>query len=195
MLARCASRGPPAPSLWLYPRAEEAGRKPRSAGAVRLAPGVDALDLEGCIAEAAERTISHLDYAPIDTGVYTVCFSPEAFLDLLWGFGSMVNAQAVLDGISLSRRSSPGHPGGQPPCSRWRMMPRHRRHVAAPEFDGEGTPTRRLPLIEGGYLRNFLHSEGTARAFADGFSGHRPCQLGGQGHPESPVAGCGGPAG
>ena len=58
-------------SLWLYPRAEEAGRKPRSAGAVRLAPGVDALDLEGCIAEATERTISHLDYAPIDTGVYT----------------------------------------------------------------------------------------------------------------------------
>ena len=154
-------------SLWLYPRAEEAGRKPRSAGAVRLAPGVDALDLEGCIAEAAERTISHLDYAPIDTGVYTVCFSPEAFLDLLWGFGSMVNAQAVLDGISLSRRSSLGTQVASPLLT-VADDARHRRHVAAPEFDGEGTPTRRLPLIEGGYLRNFLHSEGTARAFADG---------------------------
>ncbi|MCY4331784.1 MAG: TldD/PmbA family protein [Cyanobacteria bacterium MAG CAR1_bin_15] len=154
-------------SLWLYPRAEEAGRKPRSAGAVRLAPGVDALDLEGCIAEATERTISHLDYAPIDTGVYTVCFSPEAFLDLLWAFGSMVNAQAVLDGISLSRRSSLGTQVASPLLTVVDDA-RHRRHVAAPEFDGEGTPTRRLPLIEGGYLRNFLHSEGTARAFADG---------------------------
>ena len=154
-------------SLWLYPRAEEAGRKPRSAGAVRLAPGVDALDLEGCIAEATERTISHLDYAPIDTGVYTVCFSPEAFLDLLWAFSSMVNAQAVLDGISLSQRSSLGTQVASPLLT-VADDARHPRHVAAPEFDGEGTPTRRLPLVEGGLLRHFLHSEGTARAFADG---------------------------
>ncbi|MXY19090.1 MAG: TldD/PmbA family protein [Synechococcus sp. SB0676_bin_10] len=154
-------------SLWLYPRAEEAGRKPRSAGAVQLAPGVDALDLEGCIAEATERTISHLDYAPIDTGVYTVCFCPEAFLDLLWAFGSMVNAQAVLDGISLSQRNSLGSQVASPLLT-VADDARHPRHVAAPEFDGEGTPTRRLPLIERGHLRHFLHSEGTARAFADG---------------------------
>ena len=154
-------------TLWLYPRAEEAGRKPRSAGAVRVAPGVDALDLEGCIAEATERTISHLDYAPIDTGVYTVCFSPEAFLDLLWAFSSMVNAQAVLDGISLSQRSSLGTQVASPLLA-VADDARHPDHVAAPEFDGEGTPTRRLPLIEGGHLRHFLHSEGTARTFADG---------------------------
>ena len=154
-------------SLWLYPRAEEAGRKPRAAGAVRLAPGVDALDLEGCITEATERTISHLDYAPIDTGIYTVCFSPEAFLDLLWAFSSMVNAQAILDGISLSQRSSLGTQVASPLLT-VADDARHPRHVAAPEFDGEGTPTRRLPLIEGGHLRHFLHSEGTARAFADG---------------------------
>ena len=154
-------------TLWLYPRAEEAGRKPRSAGAVRLAPSVDALDLEGCIAEATERTISHLDYAPVDTGVYTVCFSPEAFLDLLWAFGSMVNAQAVLDGISLSQRRSLGTQVASPLLT-VADDARHPRHVAAPEFDGEGTPTRRLLLIEQGRLRHFLHSEGTARAFADG---------------------------
>ena len=154
-------------TLWLYPRAEEAGRKPRSAGAVRCAPGADALDLEGCIAEATERTISHLDYAPVDTGVYTVCFSPEAFLDLLWAFGSMVNAQAVLDGVSLSRRSSLETQVASPLLT-VADDARHPRHVAAPDFDGEGTPTRRLPLIEGGRLRHFLHSEGTARAFADG---------------------------
>ncbi|KKZ10273.1 MAG: peptidase C69 [Candidatus Synechococcus spongiarum SP3] len=154
-------------TLWLYPRAEEAGRKPRSAGAVRLAPSVDALDLEGCIAEATERTVSHLDYAPIDTGVYTVCFSPEAFLDLLWAFGSMVNAQAVLDGISLSQRSSLGTQVASPLLT-VADDARHPGHVAAPEFDGEGTPTRRLTLVEGGRLRHFLHSEGTARAFADG---------------------------
>lgn len=154
-------------TLWLYPRAEETGRKPRSAGAIRLAPGADALDLEGCIAEATDRTISHLDYAPIDTGVYPVCFSPEAFLDLLWAFSSMMNAQAVLDGISLSQRSSLGTQVASPLLT-VADNARHPRNVAAPEFDEEGTPTRRLPLIEAGHLCHFLHSEGTARAFADG---------------------------
>ncbi|MFM7264206.1 MAG: PmbA/TldA family metallopeptidase, partial [Cyanobium sp.] len=43
-------------SVYLYARAEEAGRKPRSSGAVRLAYGADDLDIAGCINEAAEGT-------------------------------------------------------------------------------------------------------------------------------------------
>ena len=35
-----------------------------------------------------------------------------------------------------------------------------------------GTPTRLLSLIEGGTLRNFLHSEATARAFGVQPTGH-----------------------
>ena len=67
-------------SLYLYARAEEAGRKPRSGGAVRLAHGAADLDIAGCIDEAAERTISHLDYAPITTGHYTCLLRPVALL-------------------------------------------------------------------------------------------------------------------
>ncbi|MFM8935777.1 MAG: TldD/PmbA family protein, partial [Vulcanococcus sp.] len=95
-------------SVYLYARAEESGRKPRSAGAMRLAYGASALDIAGCINEAAERTISHLDYAPIETGRYTCVFSPEAFLDLIGAFSSLFNARAVLDGVSLSSRESIG---------------------------------------------------------------------------------------
>jgi PmbA protein len=65
-------------SVYLYARAEEAGRKPRSAGAVRLAYGAADLDVAGCVAEAAERTIAHLDYGPIETGRYTCVFRPSA---------------------------------------------------------------------------------------------------------------------
>ena len=97
-------------SVYLYARAEEAGRKPRSAGAVRLAYGANDLDVAGCVAEAAERTIAHLDYGPIDTGRYTCVFRPEAFLDLLGAFSSLFNARAVLDGVSLSQRDSLGQP-------------------------------------------------------------------------------------
>ena len=158
-------------SLYLYARAEEAGRKPRSAGAVRLAYGASELDVEGCVNEAAERTISHLDYAPINTGRYTCVFSPEAFLDLIGAFSNLFNARAVLDGVSLSQRESIGealavpfldiHDNGLNPAN-----------IGASAFDGEGTPTQRLALLEGGVLRNFLHSEATARAFGVAPTGH-----------------------
>jgi PmbA protein len=158
-------------SVYLYAKAEETGRKPRSAGAVRLAYGVDDLDLAGCIQEAAERTISHLDYAPIDTGRYTCVFSPEAFLDLIGAFSSLFNARAVLDGVSLSKRESLGETLAVPFLS-ITDNGLHPGNIGGAAFDGEGTPTRPLTLLEGGVLTNFLHSEATARAFGLGPTGH-----------------------
>jgi PmbA protein len=158
-------------SLYLYARAEETGRKPRSAGAVRLAYGADSLDIAGCIEEAAERTISHLDYGPISTGRYTCVFSPEAFLDLIGAFSSLFNARAVLDGVSLSSRDSLGQTLAVPFLS-IHDNGLHPGNIGASAFDGEGTPTRRLALVEGGVLRNFLHSEATARAFGVEPTGH-----------------------
>ncbi len=158
-------------SVYLYAKAEESGRKPRSAGAVRLAYGVEDLDLAGCISEAGERTISHLNYAPIDTGRYTCVFSPEAFLDLVGAFSSLFNARAVLDGVSLSQRDSLGQTLAVPFLS-ITDNGLHPGNIGASAFDGEGTPTRPLPLLEGGVLRNFLHSEATARAFGVAPTGH-----------------------
>lgn len=158
-------------SLYLYARAEESGRKPRSAGAVRLAYGADSLDIAGCIEEAAARTIAHLDYAPIDTGRYTCVFTPEAFLDLIGAFSSMFNARSVLDGVSLSTKESLGTPVAVPFLS-IHDNGLHPGNIGASTFDGEGTPTRRLALVEGGTLRNFLHSEATARTFGVNPTGH-----------------------
>jgi PmbA protein len=158
-------------SLYLYARAEETGRKPRSAGAVRLAYGAGDLDIAGCIDEAAERTIAHLDYAPIDTGRYTCVFSPEAFLDLIGAFSSLFNARAVLDGVSLSNRESIGQQLAVPFLS-IHDNGLHPGNVGAAAFDGEGTPTSPLALLEGGVLRSFLHSEATARAFGVAPTGH-----------------------
>ncbi|MFN9630566.1 MAG: TldD/PmbA family protein [Cyanobacteriota bacterium] len=158
-------------SLYLYARAEETGRKPRSSGAVRLAHGVEGLDVAGCVEEAAQRTISHLAYAPITTGRYTCVFSPEAFLDLIGAFSSLFNARAVLDGVSLSRRDSLGDTLAVPFFT---LVDNalHPANIGAPLFDGEGTPTGPLTLVEGGVLRHFLHSEATARAFGALPTGH-----------------------
>ena len=158
-------------SVYLYARAEETGRKPRSAGAMRLAYGAADLDIAGCIDEAAERTISHLDYGPIETGHYTCVFSPEAFLDLIGAFSSLFNARAVLDGVSLSNRDSIGQTLAVPFLD-IHDNGLHPGNIGASAFDGEGTPTRRLALLKGGVLRQSLHSEATARAFGVEPTGH-----------------------
>lgn len=158
-------------SLYLYARAEEAGRKPRSGGALRLGLGSADLDVAGCIDEAVERTVSHLAYQPIETGTYKVCFTPEAFLSLIGAFSSMFNARSVLDGVSLSKRESIGQSIAVPFLT-LHDDGLHPEHVSAAAFDGEGTPTQKLCLIDGGTLNSFLHSEATARAFKVQPTGH-----------------------
>ena len=158
-------------SLYLYARAEEAGRKPRSGGALRVGLGSAGLDIAGCIDEAVDRTVSHLAYQPIETGTYNVCFTPEAFLSLIGAFSSIFNARSVLDGVSLSKRESIGETLAVPFLS-LHDDGRHPGHISAAPFDGEGTPTKNLCLINRGILKSFLHSEATARAFDVQPTGH-----------------------
>ena len=103
-------------SLYLYSKTEEDGRKPRSAGAVRVNHGLKVLDVDGCLKEAAEKTISHLNYDKIKSGKYRVVFSGEAFLSLLGAFSNMYNAQSILDKRSLSTPESPRNHRGIAPA-------------------------------------------------------------------------------
>jgi PmbA protein len=158
-------------SLYLYSKTEEEGRKPRSAGAVRVNHGLKVLDVDGCLKEAAEKTISHLNYDKIKSGKYRVVFSGEAFLSLLGAFSNMYNAQSILDKRSLSTPESLGTTVASPLLS---VIDNalHPENVSAETFDGEGTPTRQVPLIEKGVLKNFLHSTGTAKRMGASPTGH-----------------------
>jgi PmbA protein len=158
-------------SVYLYSKTEQDGKKPRSAGAFRISRGVDNLDVTGCIQETAEKTISHLDYVKIPTGKYRVVFSPEAFLSLLGAFSNLYNAQNVLDKQSLS---TPESLGTAIASSYLNLADDalHPDNVGAITFDGEGTPTRRVPIITDGILTNFLHSAGTAKRFSTVPTGH-----------------------
>ncbi len=158
-------------SLYLYARAEELRKKPRSSGSVRLALGVEDLDIDGCILEASKRTISHLNYIPIRTDKYLVCFTPEAILELISSFSSMFNARAVIDGVSLSERDSIGKKISSPIFSLCDNA-LHPSNIGATSFDGEGTPTQNITIIESGRIKNFLHSEATARSFGVKPTGH-----------------------
>jgi PmbA protein len=158
-------------SVYLYTKTEEEGKKPRSAGAFRVSPGLASLDIQGCLQEAAQKTISHLNYAKIPTGKYRVVFSPDAFLSLLGAFSNLFNAQNVLDQQSLSTPDSLGTEIASPLlCLCDDAL--HPQNVGGESFDGEGTPTRRIPLITNGVLTSFLHSAGTARRLQAQPTGH-----------------------
>ncbi|MCY7282919.1 MAG: TldD/PmbA family protein, partial [Cyanobacteria bacterium CAN_BIN43] len=127
-------------SIYLYTKTEEAGRKPRSAGAFRVSHGLDELDIKGCLKEAAEKTISHLNYDKVKTGKYRVVFSPEAILGLIGAFSNLFNAQSILDNQSLSTPDSLGTQIASPLlCLCDDAL--HPQNVGAETFDGEGTPT------------------------------------------------------
>ncbi|MGF1497387.1 MAG: TldD/PmbA family protein [Elainellaceae cyanobacterium] len=149
-------------SIYLYSKTEQDGKKPRSAGAYRVHRSLNQLDIEGCLKEAAEKTISHLNYQKVKTGKYRVVFSPEAFLSLIGAFSNLFNAQSILDKQSLSTPDSLGQAIASPLLS-VADDARHPENVAVETFDGEGTPTRRVPLITEGVLTSFIHSAGTAK--------------------------------
>ncbi len=158
-------------SIYLYSKTEEAGRKSRSAGAFRISPTLDNLDIDGCQQETVAKTISHLNYEKISTGKYQVIFSPEAFLSLLGAFSNLFNAQNVLDKQSLATPDTLGTQIASPLLSVYDDA-RHPKNVAPTTFDDEGTPTRRISIIENGVLKTFLHSAGTAKRMGVKPTGH-----------------------
>lgn len=158
-------------SVYLYSKTEEEGKKPRSAGAFRVSPRYEDLDIDGCWQEVVEKTISHLNYAKIPSGKYPVVFSPEAFLSLLGAFSNLFNAQNILDKQSLSTPESLGTTIASPLLSVYDDA-LHPENAGATTFDDEGTPTRRLAVIEQGILKNFLHSAGTAKRMNAQPTGH-----------------------
>ncbi|MEO0536042.1 MAG: TldD/PmbA family protein [Cyanobacteria bacterium P01_A01_bin.123] len=158
-------------SIYLYGKTEQEGRKPRAAGAMRIQSGLSQLDTAGCLKEAADKIISHLNYEKIQSGKYPVVFSAEAFLSLLSAFSNLFNAQSILDKRSLSTPESLGTQVASPLLTVYDDA-LHPENISAETFDGEGTPTRRLPLITDGILANFLHSAGTAKRLKAKPTGH-----------------------
>ncbi len=158
-------------ALYLYARAEEKNKKPRSSGSVKIGYGVEDIDIESCIKEAFQKTVAHLDYSSIKTGKYLVCLSPDAFLTLINAFSSIFNARSVIDGVSLSNKNSIGDLISIPALNIYDDGLNDKNISSAP-FDGEGTPTKKLSIINKGVLENFLHSESTAKIFNTKPTGH-----------------------
>ena len=158
-------------SIYLYAKAEEENKKPRSAGGIRINNDLNGLDIESCIKETSDKLISHLNYKPIETNKYLVCFTPESFLQLISAFSSMFNARSIIDGLSIMNEESIGKQISVPNLN-ISDEGLHPKNVGAFSFDGEGTPTQNIQLVTKGKLTNLLHSEATARKFGVTPTGH-----------------------
>ena len=158
-------------SIYLYAKAEEENKKPRSAGGIRINSNLEELDINSCISETSDKLISHLDYKAIETNKYLICFTPEAFLQLISAFSSMFNARSIIDGLSLMNEDSLGNQISVPNLN-ISDEGLHPKNVGAFSFDGEGTPTQNIQLVSNGILTNLLHSEATARKFGVKPTGH-----------------------
>ncbi len=148
--------------MYLYSRTEEEGKKPRGASAMKISRGLETLDVDGCLKEVTEKTISHINYQTIPSGKYTIVFSPKAFLSLISAFSNLFNAQNILDKQSLSNTDCLGKEVAAPLLSLCDDA-LHPDNIGAETFDGEGTPTRRVEIIKDGILTGLLHSSGTAK--------------------------------
>ena len=158
-------------SIYLYGKAQQKNKKPRSAGGIRINSRLEELDIDSCIKETSNKLISHLNYESIETKKYLICFTPEAFLQLISAFSSMFNARSIIDGLSLMNEDSLGK---QIAVKNLNISDEglHPDNVGAFSFDGEGTPTQNINLIKSGVLTNLLHSEATARKFGVKPTGH-----------------------
>ncbi len=158
-------------SIYLYAKAQEKDKKPRSAGGIRISTDLDKLDIDACIQETSDKLVSHLNYVSITTKKYLICFTPDAFLQLLSAFSSMFNARSIIDGLSLMNEESIGE---QIAVKNLNISDEglHPENVGSFSFDGEGTPTQNIDIIKSGVLTNLIHSEATARKFGVNPTGH-----------------------
>ena len=158
-------------SFYLYTKAEEPPKKARSAGSFDTKNALSQLDIDGCVKKAIDKTVSHLNYKKIPSGLYTVVFSPHAFLDLIDAFSNFFDAQAVLDKHSLATEATLGTVVASPLLS----LQDNALHPSNPHrtsFDGEGSPTAPIDILKEGVLNSFLHSAGTAKRMNTHTTGH-----------------------
>jgi predicted Zn-dependent protease len=126
------------------------------------------LDATGVGAAAADRALRSQAAADIEPGEYEVVLEPECVATILiflafYGF----NAKQVIEGQSGIRL---GEPQFDPAVSIW-------DDATAPEalgvaFDTDGTPKRRLELVQAGVSNALAHDRRTARKMGAESTGH-----------------------
>ena len=119
------------------------------------------VDLDEAAGDAAERATRLLGAVQPASGTVTLVLEPQMAAMLLGVVAGTLNGQSVLKG-----RSPFADRVGEAIASPLVTLvddPTDPESLGADTHDGEGLATRRVPLIEGGVLRGFLHNTMTGR--------------------------------
>ncbi len=119
------------------------------------------LDPEACGAEAAARACRLLGARKCPSMKATVVLDPFVAASVIGVLSSALTADAVQKGRSLFA----GREGQAVAAAAFSLTDdgRHPDGLDSAPFDGEGTPSRRTPLVAGGVLQGFLYDTYTAR--------------------------------
>ena len=119
------------------------------------------VDLDEAADDAADRATRMLGAAQPPSGTVTLVLEPRMAATLLSIVGGTLNGESVLKG-----RSPFADRVGEQIASPLITLvddPTDPASLGADRHDGEGLATRRVPLIEAGVLRGFLHNTATGR--------------------------------
>ncbi len=139
-------------------------------GKVGATRSVGAIDVEPIARRSSANALGSLGAEKGETFNGPVVLDPYAVLDLFAPLQFQLNARNALRGMSRWKDAL-GEPVAVPEFA---LVDDGRipGGVATSSFDREGVPHRRLPLIEGGVLRSFMHNAYTAHAFDAPNTGH-----------------------
>ena len=120
--------------------------------------------------EFLHRTGRLLGARPLATGRYRAYLEPEVVDDLLSVLEFSLSGKTLIEGKSRFE----GKLGERVASELVTLVddPTHPEGMGSRPFDSEGTATQRLPLIERGILRSFLHNSYTARRSGQPNTGH-----------------------
>lgn len=123
--------------------------------------GFEQLSPEAAGRQAARRAVKPLGGRPLPTQQATVIMEPEVAAELLGQLARALSGDAALKGRSMFA----GRLGERIGTDLVTLVDQGNLPggLASLPFDGEGVPTSRTVLVEGGLLRGFLHNTYTAR--------------------------------
>lgn len=129
----------------------------------------DDLDVDKVVADASTRALRMLGATQIRSRRIPVIFDPHVTRSLLGLISGAVSGEAVTRGRSMFVDRL----GEEVAASSVTLVEDPTDAVApgAAPNDAEGIPTRRVPVIEDGVLRAFLHNTRTGRRSGDGTTG------------------------
>lgn len=119
----------------------------------------DALDIDGCVAEAVKKAADQFGAASYTSGKTAVVLDRDAACDLLGAFSSMFCADMAQKGMSPLAKKL----GEQIAADIVSIVddPLYEKDPHA--FDGEGTPSVKTSVVQQGVFQSFLHNLKTAK--------------------------------